>query len=370
MAMNHDPHSHPESRPPAGSDTPVDAGSQALAEALRSSFRIVQFVMFILIVVFLASGFFQVGPQQRAVILRFGKPVGEGQKALLGPGLHFGFPAPNDEVRMVSISGVQQVRSSVGWWAETPAMRLAGNSDVPVPGNSLNPAVDGYVITADTNIVHVSATLLYHIDDPIRYIFDFESASNVIQNALDNALVYSAARFRVDDILTRDKFGFQEAVRQRATELLDARRVGVVVERCEVESKYPRQQAVREAFVRAFNAETARSTLLQGARTYENQVLSRAQAEATSLTNVASTARAQMVTNLAAQAKWFSNLLPLYQANPELFVNQRLNETMSRVLTNVSDKLYVPERADGKPWELRLLLNREPPKSITGRTNQ
>ena len=41
-----------------GSLTPVDAGSQALSEALRSSFAIVKVVMVILVVVFLASGFF------------------------------------------------------------------------------------------------------------------------------------------------------------------------------------------------------------------------------------------------------------------------------------------------------------------------
>src|ERR1051326_2822294 len=194
--MNHDSHSHPHPHDP---ETPVDAGSQALAEALRSSFKVVQFVMFVLVILFLLSGIFKVDPQQRAIILRFGKPVGEGQKALLGPGLHFGFPAPIDEVRKVTISGVQQVESTIGWWAETPEMRLVGNEG-PVQGNSLNPAVDGYVLTADTNIVHVRATLLYHIDDPIRYVFGFANASNVIQHALDNALVYTAARFRVDDL--------------------------------------------------------------------------------------------------------------------------------------------------------------------------
>ncbi len=368
MNHDHDAHSHDRPRDPAPPET-VDAGSQALNEALRSSFAIVQFVMFILIVVFILSGTFQVGPQERAIILRLGKPVGEGQKALLGPGLHFGWPPPIDEVRKVSISGVQQVRSTIGWYATTPEQELAGTEPM-IAGNSLNPAVDGYVLTSDTNIIHVRATLLYHIDDPIRYVFGFENASNVIQNALDSAVVYASAHFRVDDILTRDKFGFQEAVRQRATDLLERERAGVVVERCDVESKYPRQQRVREAFLKAFNAEQARSTLLSAARSHETEVLSRAEAEATSLTNSAATARAQMVTNIASQAKWFADLLPKFEANPELFVRQRLNETTARVLTNVQEKLILPANLDGKPWELRLLLNRELPKLNGAQTNR
>ena len=37
-----------------------------------------------------------------------------------------------------------------------------------------------------------------------------------------------------------------------------------------------------------------------------------------------------------------------------------LTYTLGRVLTNVNDRIYFPDRADGQPRELRLLLNREP----------
>src|ERR1035441_5559616 len=122
-------HDHPhngQTAPALPPETPVDAGSQALAEALRSSFAIVKFVMVLLVLVFLASGFFTVGPQERAIILRFGKPVGEGEKALLGPGLHWSFPYPIDENIKVSIAGLQHVGSTVGWYAVTPEQMLAG----------------------------------------------------------------------------------------------------------------------------------------------------------------------------------------------------------------------------------------------------
>src|SRR5271169_4771192 len=101
--MDDQPHSHdeipltpvqpPPPPPPELPDTPVDAGSQALSEALRSSFGIVKFLMVVLVFVFFASGLFTVQPQQRAIILRLGKPVGVGENALLGPGtLHWSYP--------------------------------------------------------------------------------------------------------------------------------------------------------------------------------------------------------------------------------------------------------------------------------------
>src|SRR5258707_11329442 len=113
------PHTQDEIDPALPAETPMDAGSQALSEALRSSFGIVKFLLGLLIIIFLASGIFQVGPQERAIKLRFGKPVAEGAKALLGPGLHISFPYPIDESVRVFITGIQQVSSSVGWLAIT-----------------------------------------------------------------------------------------------------------------------------------------------------------------------------------------------------------------------------------------------------------
>jgi len=132
-----------------------------------------------------------VGPQERAILLRFGKPVGSGANALYGPGLHWSFPYPIDECRKVSITGLQKVSSSVGWFAITPEQEMAGAEPYAVA--SLNPAVDGYALTADGNIIHTRATLTYRIEDPVGFVFNFVNASNAVQNTLNNALIYTAS---------------------------------------------------------------------------------------------------------------------------------------------------------------------------------
>ena len=342
----------------APADTPLDAGSQALSEALRSSFAIIRFVMIVLVVVFFASGFFTVGPAQRAIILRFGKPVGEGEKALLGPGkLHWSMPYPIDEVVKVNITGIQTVESTTGWYAQTPEEKLSGIESAAMAGSPLNPAVDGYALTADNNIIHTRATLTYRINDPIRYVFSFVNASNAVQNALDNALLWASSQFKVDEVLTRDVAGFQEAVRRRTVELVEKQELGAVVEQCAVQSIRPRQ--LKEAFDRVTDAEQKRGKVLNEARNYENQVTNRAGADAQSLINLARIERAQLVKDMAAQAERFQDILPQYQRQPGQFVQQRLAEPFGRVLTNVQDKIFVAESADGKPKELRLMFNRE-----------
>jgi len=359
-----DHHLPPGETPPPGAtpETPLDAGSQALSEALRSSFGIVKFVMVLLILLFVGSGIFTVGPQEQAMIIRLGRPVGEGKAALLGPGLHWSLPYPIDEYVKVPITSIQTVRSTVGWWATTPAQEAAGTDQQLPPGFPLNPLVDGAVLTADTNIIHTRATLTYHIADPVGYVFNFVNASNAVQTALDNSLLEVAARFRVDQVLYRDIAGFKEAVKKRVSELVDSHNLGIVIEECLVDSRPPRQLAA--AFAGVLDAEVKRGTIVNAANSYQNQVLSRASADAQSSINNAESERVLMVSEVRAEADRFKELLPTFEASPALFVQRRLTETLGRVLTNVQDKIFLTEGADGKEKELRLLLNREPPKKI------
>ena len=267
MSDEHNHHHH--AHEPAAPVTAEDAGSRALAEALGSSFAIVKIVMVLMVAAFFGSGFFTVGPQEKAVILRFGKPIGEGQKALLTAGLHWSLPYPIDEVVRIPISEIQHVTSNNGWYQITPEQELSGEETFA--GQSLNPAVDGYVITADRNIIHTRATVYYHIDDPIHYVFDFVAASNTVQNALDNALLFTAARFNVDDILTRDVAGFKDAVQQRVSDLVERAQLGIVIESCEVQSIPPRQ--LQNVFTLVTTSRENRNKALLDAHSYENQVL-------------------------------------------------------------------------------------------------
>ena len=366
MSDDHD-HSHQEqghSHPAVSPTTPAspgpvasdDAGSQALSEALRSSFFIVKLVMIILMGVFLCSGFFIVAPQQRAIILRLGAPLHEGAGALLGPGLHWAFPPPIDEVVKIPFTEIQTVKSTVGWYAVTPEQEASGQE--PPAGPSLNPSVDGYVITADGYVLHTRATLYYRVEDPIKYEFDFTSASNAVQNALDNALLFAASRFTVDDVLTRQVTKFRETVQNRVTELVQKENLGIAVEQCEVKSIPPRfLKGAFDAVAAALSgAENTRNSALSEA----NRISGKAIVDAATITNAAQNERVRLVTSVKAEADRFDKILPEYNRNPRLIANILLSQKIAQVLTNVQDKIYLPERADGEKRELRLQLSREP----------
>jgi modulator of FtsH protease HflK len=350
-------HEHHDHKPDAPATQ--DAGSQALAEALGSSFTIVKIVMVLLVIGFIISCAFQVGPQERAIILRFGKPLGVGEKALLGPGLHWSLPYPIDEVVRIPISQLQTVVSDNGWYATTPEQELTGE-ELPASA-SLNPAVDGYVLTADRSIAHVRATLTYHITDPIQFVFNFVNASNAVLNALDNSVLYAAAQFNADDILINDVQGYQEAVRGRMQDLVEQDNLGIAIDTCTIDKNPPRQ--LTDIFNQVFEARQNRTKVLYDAHTYENLQTNNAIAAAANIINLAQSAKFNYVTNLVAEKQAFSDILPLYNANPSLYMQQTFVRRIGPALTNVQDKWFLPVRPDGKPYELRLLLNRVPPQA-------
>jgi membrane protease subunit HflK len=336
-----------------------DAGSRALSEALRSSFGVVKVIMVLLVIVFFASGVFTVPSQQRAIILRMGKPVGAGEQQLLGPGLHWSYPAPIDEIVRIPIAEIQTVSSTAGWYQTSKEAEEAGQE--PEPGASLNPAVDGYTITSDANIIHVRADLQYRIQRPLDYVLNFVSAASIIQNDLDEALFYASSQFKVDQALRENKLAVQEMIAARVRELAESQKLGITVEGATVNTLAPRQ--VKQSFDDVSKAETAKRIAVDEANAYAGRLLSTAQGEAAQIQNAGRTDGTRLVQQVAAEARYFLDQLPHYKDNPELFKARLQAEAMTRILTNTQDKFFLPARSDGNR-QLWLMLNRDPRKPL------
>ncbi|HXG45992.1 MAG TPA: protease modulator HflK [Methylomirabilota bacterium] len=350
-----DPGAPPPVAPAPAPDVSEDSAAQALSDALRSSFAIVRVIMVLLVIVFFASGLKTIEPQELGLKLRFGRPVGEGQQALLGPGLHWAFPYPIDEVVRIPIGQVQTITSSAGWYATTAAQAAAGTE--PPPGPSLNPALDGYTLTADGNIIHVRATLSYRISDPLRYVFGFAAASNLVENALNNAIMFASGQFTVDNALTRDITAFKERIRARLDHLIQSQQLGITIDQVDLVAIPPR--FLKDAFDAVARADATRGKVLNEARTYATATIARAQGDAAGLVSAGEGDRARLVATVAEEAQRFQRLQPAHQRNPEFFVRQLQLETLQRVLTNAQENYFLPQKSDGPGRELRLLLSRE-----------
>jgi modulator of FtsH protease HflK len=361
MSESHDhPHPHPgqqrEPLPPARPLPPApppsregeDTGTQALSEALRSSFVIVKVIMVILVIVFFASGVFTVPSQEKAIILRFGKPVGVGEQQLLEPGLHWSFPYPIDEVVPIRVGQIHNVTSTVGWYA----------SDDAWVGDRLNPAVEGYTLTGDGNIVHVRARLSYRISDPLAYALNFSNSSEMVQNVADNAILYASARTPVDEALL-NVTAFQETVLARVRRLVDEKQLGISLEPSEVRVIAPRY--LRPFFEDVQTAEESRRKTISDAQAQSNRSLNMAQAEADAIRNAGQTERTRFLQSVESEAAYFKDQLPYYLKDPRLFMARVQAETMHQILTNqnLEARWVIPSQSEGRSRDMWIHLNRE-----------
>jgi membrane protease subunit HflK len=357
-----------ELKPPAGQPVPEppggeDPGTQALAEALRSSFLIIQIIMVLLVALFLGSGFFTVKEQYRAIILRMGRPVGEGEEVLLKPGPHLAFPRPIDEVTNIPFSLVQRADSTVGWY-QTVEER-AKNPGLPAVIQPLDPASTvSYMLTADTNIIHLAAFVTYRITKPVTYYFDFADAAQFVTNDLNNALLYAASRFTVDDIRSGQPAAFREAVETRMRELAEQQALGITVDRVDCQPSPP--GALMNDFNKVVQASEDHDTTNSLAEIYRNKTLGEARGQKESRTNTAAAETARMVGLIGAEATNFTGQLDYYKRDPELVKSLLQAETVKKVWSNAQETVVLPD-ASGAQFRIHLSPPL-PPMTLT--TNQ
>jgi membrane protease subunit HflK len=354
-------------KPPASSPAPElpgadDPGTQALAEALRSSFFIIQIIMVLLVVLFLGSGFFTVKEGYKAIIIRMGRPVGVGEDVLIGPGPHLAWPSPVDEVTNIPFSLVRRADSTIGWFQTV--QERAKNPSEPAPMPSLDPASTvSYMLTADTNIIHLAAFVTYRITKPTTFYFDFADAAQFVTNDLNNSLLYAASRFTVDDILSKQPTAFRDAVETRMRDLANQQALGITVDRVDYLPKVP--GAVAEDFNKYVQASADHDTTNSLAESYRSKILGDARGQKESRINTARTDASRMVGLLAAEQTNFSGLLDYYKRDPDLVTGLLEVEAFGRIWSNAQSTIVLPD-VSGAQFRIHL---GEPLPSLTNQPN-
>jgi len=346
--------------PPPGNKIELreDTGSRALSEALGSVFGVLKLIMAGVIIFFIFSGVFTVKPNEIAVILRFGKPVGKGEAAVRKPGLQFAFPYPIDEIVRISTGTSRSLRSTTGWYFETEQDVASGRP--PQAQNSLRPGVDGYLLAADGNIVHARATMKYRVIDPVQFVFYFRDGDFSLLHLMNRALIHAAAEFTSDAAIYKDKIAFKESVQRHLAESIVEPRMGVRIQALDIQTAPPVK--VKTAFDGVILAEQTRSDSILRAEADARAALQEAKGESKSIIASGMIRSNQLVMVIEAEAIAFEAQLPYYRKDPDLFVRRITADTMQTVMTNAQDKFFVPLRPDGSSRTLHLKLSKEPPK--------
>ncbi|MFC1780861.1 SPFH domain-containing protein, partial [Planctomycetota bacterium] len=266
-----------------------DTAGKSLSDALGISFVVLKIIMIVLVIAFLASGFETVGPEEQALVLRFGKI-----QKVLDSGPHWIWPYPIDEIVKVPVETKVNLAVNSFWYWEN----ALGDAPQFRQTDPYNPLQHGYCLTRssledepvilneavleeaglesqagqeeqvldfegnDYNIAHTRWQLTYQIINPeyffrniqIRDAKPGELYADVIKSEiqplltsmLESAVVTTMVHFTIDQVITiRDTIS--NNVKVKLQDELDKIDSGIKVVSMQItESIYPPQ--VKEAF--------------------------------------------------------------------------------------------------------------------------
>jgi membrane protease subunit HflK len=282
----------------------------------------------VFVAVYLTSGIYVVGADERAVIRRFGAV-----QADVGPGMHYRLPWPIDRLDVVKTTSVMKV--GVGF-AIADGATPAGME----------------LMTGDTNIVNVALVLHYVVGDPADFLFRIEEPQAFIAAVAEGVLTETVVAMPIDEVLTRGRVAVQERVKARTQELLDRRRSGVRIVSASIMTM-TLDRSVVQAFQDVADAMADREKMSNEARAYASNLIPRARGQARTRLAEAEAYRQQRVAEAVGETSRFLALQKEYEKVPDVTRTRLYLEAMQNILPRL--QLYVVDSDKGRvPLHLRM----------------
>ncbi len=287
-----------------------------LEDVLKTVSRIFVVLIIAVLIGVAFSGVRIVKSGEVAMVLRFGKLVGDTpEEQVHKPGLLFCFPGFIDEVVTVSTDNVMQQDVYTHYTDESIA--------------------DGtYMLTGDNSVILINAMLKYKVSDPVSYALKINEMESIIDSSVRNVMLENSARTDVDVIMTSGKKDFQDAIFEQVQDRLDTLNAGIAVQALELTSvTMPKPVKMIYEGVNAATIEA--STLMEEAQQYWNTVVPSAEAYAQNLIADANSTHASKVADANMNLTEFWGVLDEYKRDPEVVRTRIYSQKLSTILDTI-----------------------------------
>lgn len=301
---------------------------RAVLESVLSTLSKCFIVLIIAVVICIAlSGVRMVKSGEVAVVLRFGKIVGDTpEEQIHKPGILFCLPYFIDEVVTIPVDRVMQ-QTVTTHYSE---------------GTIENWRSSGYLITGDQNIALVSASAKYSITDPVEYSLHTKDVPAIVNACISNAMIEVSARTSVDDILTSGKLAYADSVTKLAEQKLKKAGVGVSLQTIEL-TQVSMPEEVRDVYDGVNAATVKGSTMVEEAYQYRNTKLPHAESIANNLLSTAKSEYSSAVSGATSDLSEFWGVYDEYAENPEQVKSRIYNEKMAQILASIGSVRMVDD---------------------------
>jgi membrane protease subunit HflK len=271
--------------------------------------RGVLLIVLVALLVWGASGFFRVEPDELGAVLRFGKYTRDAQ-----PGLNYHLPYPIEPVLTPKVTRVNRI--DIGMRLIEDPRRGGAQQIRDIPEESL-------MLTGDENIVDVDVSVFWQvkIGGAKDYLFNIQNPEGTVKAVAESAMREVVGRSDIQPILT----GARQSIETSVHELMQK-----VDPPAQVIESFREVQAARADLVRLQNE----------AETYANQKVPEAKGAASKILQDAEAYKSQTVAEATGQASRFGKVYEEYKKAPQVTRQRIYLETMERVFGG-TDKIIL-----------------------------
>ena len=293
-----------------------------------------------ILVIWLLTGIYIVGPDEVGVVRTFGKFTRVTQS-----GLNWKFPSPIETANTPKVTEVKRI--------EFGFRSLKNGQYRTVEKESL-------MLTGDENIVDAEMIVQYKIKDPVKYLFNIVEPELTVREAAEASLRTVVGRNKIDETLTTGKFTIQEETKEQVQSILDKYESGIHIVAVQLQDVSPPKEVIG-AFKDVASAKEDKNRMINQAEGYRNDVIPKARGEAEAMIRDAEGFKESRIKRAEGDATKFTTILKEYKKAKSITEKRLYLETMEKVLPGI-DKIIVPDKESGNMLNL-LNLN---PNQVKG----
>ena len=289
-------------------------------------------VVVVLALIWLASGFYRVLPDEQGVVLRFGEFVKTTQ-----PGLNYHLPTPIESVLTPKVTRVNRVE--IGFRA---AETQRGGSVRQIPEESL-------MLTGDENIVDINFTVFWVIRNAGEFLFNIRAPEQTVKAAAESAVRESIGQIPIALALAEGRREIEQNTLRLLQEILDNYTAGMLVTQVQLQKVDPPGPVI-DAFRDVQRARADQERLRNEAEAYRNDIIPRSRGEAERLVQEAEAYKQEVVARSEGDAQRFVSVYDAYRVAPDVTTQRIYLETMEDVLRGVNKVLIDKSGAGVVPY--------------------
>lgn len=284
------------------------------------------FVIFVILLIYVCTGFYIVHPSQEGVELTFGKYSNTETS-----GLRYHFPYPVGKVLKVNVKEIN--REEIG--VSSSYIRDVERGE-------------GVMLTGDENIVNVNFEVQWCVRDAKDYLFkvrDYRSGLSV-KNAAESAMREIIGKNTISFALEgQGRAEMSRDARALLQQILDRYQMGIEILSVQMKKIDPPEKVI-SSFRDVQSARADKERTINEAYSYSNDIIPRAKGEAIKIKLDAEAYESEAINEAKGNANRFMSLYEEYKQNPSLVKNRLYLETMENIF-NKADKVVVTDDLKG-----------------------